>query len=307
MENKKTLVTGGAGFIGSHIVDRLIEENYKVVVIDNLSTGKKKNLNKKARFYKINICSKDLADVFKKEKFDYVFHFAAQIDVRRSVENPKKSATDNILGSLNISENCKEHKVKKIIFASTGGAIYGDADIIPTPEDYPESPLSPYGIEKLAVDKYLNYYHKVFKLPYISLRLGNIYGPRQNSKGEAGVVAIFIDKMIRGENPVINGTGKNTRDFVYVEDVVDAAVLAMKSKKTGVYNIGTQKETDINDIFNTLKKLLNSNCKKIHGPAKEGEQKRSYLGYKKAEKDLNWKPKYSIMEGLGKTVNWFKK
>ncbi len=302
----KILVTGGAGFIGSHIVDRLIEENHKVVVVDNLSTGNRKNLNKKTEFLKMNICDKELADVFKKGKFDYVFHLAAQIDVRKSVENPQKSANDNILGSLNILENCKEYKVKKIIFASTGGAIYGDADIIPTPESYSENPLSPYGIEKLSVDKYLNYYYKIFKLPYISLRLGNIYGPRQNSKGEAGVVAIFIEKMMRGESPVINGPGKNTRDFVYVEGVVEASILAMKSKKIGVYNIGTGKETNINTIFRNLKKLLNSDYKEIHGEVKQGEQKRSCLDNRKAKKDLNWNPKIKIEEGLQKTVNCFK-
>ncbi len=306
MGNKKVLVTGGAGFIGSHIVDRLIKDNHKVVVIDNLSTGKKENLNKKAKFYKMNICSNDLADVFKKEKFDYVFHFAAQIDVRKSVEDPIKSAKDNILGSLNILENCRINKVKKIIFASTGGAIYGDANIIPTPESYPENPLSPYGIEKLAVDKYLNYYYKVFKLPYVSLRLGNVYGPRQNSKGEAGVVAIFADKMIKGENPIINGTGENTRDFVYVEDVVDATMLAMKSKKIGVYNIGTGKETDINTIFNTLKKILNSDCKEMYGKAKEGEQERSCLDSSKGKRELGWKSEYNIEKGLKKTINIFK-
>ncbi len=302
----KILVTGGAGFIGSHIVDRLIEESHKVVVIDNLSTGSKKNLNKKAKFYNLNICNAKLADVFKKGKFDYVFHLAAQIDVRKSVKDPQGSAKDNILGSLNILENCRINKVKKIIFTSTGGAVYGDADVIPTSESYPELPLSPYGIEKLAVDKYLNYYYKVFKLPYISLRLGNIYGPKQNSKGEAGVVAIFANKMIKGENPVINGPGKNTRDFVYVSDIVEANILAMQSEKTGVYNIGTGEETNINTIFRNLKKLLNSDCKEIHGEAKQGEQKRSCLKNEKAKKDLNWKPKVKIEEGLQKTVNWFK-
>jgi UDP-glucose 4-epimerase len=300
----KILVTGGAGFIGSHIVDILIEGKHKVVVIDNLSAGSRSNLNKKAKFLKINICDKKLADVFKKERFDYVFHLAAQIDVRKSVEDPQSSAKDNILGSLNVLENCRIYKVKKIIFTSTGGAIYGDASIIPTPEDYPENPLSPYGIEKLSVDKYLNYYYKAFKLSYISLRLGNVYGPRQNSKGEAGVVAIFIDKIMRRENPVINGTGRNTRDFVYVEDVVKASILAMKSKKTGVYNIGTGEETNINTIFRNLKKLLNSDCKEIRGQEKQGEQKRSCLDNKKAKKDLNWSPKIKIEEGLLKTVNW---
>ncbi len=302
----KILVTGGAGFIGSHITDRLIEENHKVVVVDNLSTGNRKNLNSKAKFYKLDICNKKLADVFKKEKPEIIFHTAAQIDVRKSVENPENSAKNNVLGSLNILENCRVNKIKKIIFTSTGGAIYGDANIIPTPENYSENPVSPYGIEKLTVDKYLNYYHKIFNLSYISLRLGNVYGPRQNSKGEAGVVAIFSEKMIKKENPVINGTGKITRDFVYVSDVVEAGISAMKSKKIGVYNIGTGKETDVNTIFRNLKKLLNSDCEEIHGPAKQGEQKRSCLSNGKAKKDLNWKPRIKIEEGLQETVNWFK-
>ncbi|MCM8787748.1 MAG: SDR family oxidoreductase [Candidatus Omnitrophica bacterium] len=303
---KKILVTGGAGFIGSHLVDKLIKDNYKVVVIDNLSTGKKENLNSKAKFYKIDIQSQKISQVFKKEKPEIVFHYAAQIDVRKSVENPIKDAKINILGTLNILENCKKYKVQKFIFASTGGAIYGDADIIPTPEDYPEFPLSPYGIEKLIVDKYLNYYYQVFGLPFVSLRLANVYGPRQNSKGEAGVIAIFCDKMLSSSQPIINGNGKQTRDFIYVDDVVEASILAMKSKKVGIYNIGTAKETNINEIFGKIKKLTKANCKKIYGPIKEGEQKRSCLDFKRAQKELGWTPKISLAEGLRKTVGWFR-
>jgi len=303
---KKILVTGGAGFIGSHLVDRLIKEGHQVAVIDNLSTGKKENLNPKAKFYKIDICSPQISQIFKKEKPEIVFHFAAQIDLRKSVEDPLKDAEINILGSLNILENCRKFKIKKFIFASTGGAIYGDTEIVPTPEDYPEFPLSPYGIEKLTIDKYLNYYHEVFGLPYVSLRLANVYGPRQNSKGEAGVVAIFCDKMLSGGQPVINGTGIQTRDFVFVDDVIEANVLAMKSKKSGVFNVGTAKETDINTIFRKLKKLTGASCRKIHGPEKAGEQKRSCLNYSKAKKELKWQPKYDLDEGLKQTVNWFK-
>jgi len=300
------LVTGGAGFIGSHLTDRLLKEGHKVVVIDNLATGKKENLNSKAKFYKIDICSPKINQIFKKEKPQIVFHYAAQIDVRKSAEDPIGDAKINILGSLNILENCQKYKVKKLIFASTGGAIYGEANIIPTPEDYPEYPLSPYGIEKLTIDKYLNYYYQVFSLPYVSLRLANIYGPRQNSKGEAGVVAIFLDKMLNGEQPVINGNGKQTRDFVYVDDVVEANILAMKKNKVGIFNISTAKETNINTIFRKIKELITSKCKEIHGPAKEGEQKRSCLDFSKAKQELGWKPKYSLEEGLKKTVEWFK-
>lgn len=313
----KILVTGGAGFIGSHIVDRLVKEGHKVVIIDNLSTGKKENLNPKAKFYKLDIQSPRVAEVFKKEKPEIVFHLAAQIDVRKSVENPLEDAKTNILGSLNIIQNFinvnsrklapSSHKFVKFIFASTGGAIYGDADIVPTPETYPEFPLSPYGICKLSVEKYLNYYWKVFGLPYVALRYANVYGPRQNSKGEAGVIAIFLDKMLSGEKPVINGNGRQTRDFVFVKDVVEANILAMKKNKVGVYNIGTSKETDINTIFRKLKTLTGLNVKETHAPAKPGEQKRSCLDWAKAKKELSFEPKYNLDDGLKETVEWFKK
>ncbi|MFA5050679.1 MAG: NAD-dependent epimerase/dehydratase family protein [Patescibacteria group bacterium] len=303
----KCLVIGGAGFIGSHLTDRLIEEKYKVAVIDNLSTGKKENLNPRAKFYQIDILSPRISKIFQKEKPEIVFHYAAQIDVRKSVENPMEDAKINILGGLNLLENCKKFKVKKIIFASTGGAIYGDADIIPTSEDYPEFPLSPYGIAKLTIEKYLNYYCKIFGLSYIALRFANVYGPRQNSKGEAGIIAIFCDKMLSGKQPIINGSGKQTRDFVYVKDVVEAAVLALKKNKVGTFNIGTSKETDINTIFKKLKELTGSKYKEIHCPEKLGEQKRSCLTYFKAKKELGWQPKYNLDNGLRQTVEWFKK
>ena len=302
----KILISGGAGFVGSHLVDRLIKDGHRVVVIDNLSTGEKENLNPKAKFYKIDICSPKISQIFKKEKPEMVFHLAAQIDVRKSVENPIESAKVNILGSLNILENCQKFKIKKIIFTSTGGAIYGEAEIIPTPEDYPANPLSPYGIEKLTIEKYLDYYWKIFKIPYISLRLANVYGPRQNSKGEAGVIAIFCDKMLCGKQPIIYGNGKKTRDFVFVDDVAEANILAMKSKKSGIFNIGTGKETDINTIFEKIKKLIGVKCKKIHAPAQLGEQKRSCLDYQKAKKELSWRPKYSLENGLRETINYFK-
>jgi UDP-glucose 4-epimerase len=298
----KVLVTGGAGFIGSHLTDRLIEKGYKVVVIDNLSTGRKENLNPKAKFYKIDICSPKIRDIFYKERPRAVFHLAAQINLRKSVEDPIWDAKTNILGSLNILENCKNFDVKKIIFSSTGGAIYGDAKIIPTPESCPEYPLSPYGIAKLTVDKYLNYYYKVFRLPYVSLRLANVYGPRQNSKGEAGVVAIFIEKILKGIQPMINGSGRQTRDFVYVEDVVKAALLAFKKNKVGIFNIGTAKETNVNNIFRRIKKLTYSNCKEIHSFGKSGEQKKSCLDFSKAKKQFGWKPNYDLDSGLKRII-----
>ena len=301
----KCLVAGGAGFIGSHLVDRLIKEGHEVVVIDNLSTGKKGNLNSKAKFYKLDIRDPETSQIFSREEPEIVFHYAAQIDVRKSVEEPIEDAKINILGSLNLLENCREFKIKKVIFASSGGAIYGDADIVPTPENYPEWPLSPYGIAKLTIDKYLNYYYRVFGLLYISLRFANVYGPRQDSKGEAGVVAIFCEKMLQGKQPIVNGSGEQTRDFVYVDDVVEANTLAVGSKRVGIYNIGTAKETEINTIFRKLKNLTQARCEEIHAPQKLGEQKRSCLEFQGAERELGWKPRYNLDEGLKKTVDWF--
>ena len=301
------LITGGAGFIGSHLADKLIKQGYKVVVIDNLSTGRKENLNSEAKFYKIDIQSLKVAQIFQKEKPDIIFHLAAQIDVRKSVKNPTKDAKINILGTLNLLENCKKFGIKKFIFASTGGAIYGEANIIPTPETYSELPLSPYGIAKLTIEKYLNYYHRVFDLPFVALRYGNVYGPRQNSKGEAGVIAIFCDKMLKKKQLIINGNGRQTRDYVFIDDVVKANILALKKNKNGIFNIGTAKETDVNTIFRELKKLTGLKCKKVHSLQKSGEQKQSCFDFSKAKKELNWQPKYGLDEGLKKTLNFFKK
>ncbi len=302
----KLLVTGGAGFIGSHLVDRLIKNGNKVVVIDNLSTGKKENLNKKAKFYKIDICSPKISQIFRNEKPDIVFHYAAQIDIEKSIKNPIQNAKVNILGSLNILENCREFGIKKFIFASSGGAIYEKPNIFPTPEKYFADPLSPYGIAKLSTEKYLNYYYKTFGLPFISLRYANIYGPRQMSKGEGGVIAIFTDKMLSNRRAMINGDGKQTRDFVYVEDAIEAGVLAMEKNKVGIFNISTAKEINIDIIFKKIKKLTNFNCKKIYSLNTIKEQKRSCLDFQKAKKELEWKPKYFLDKGLQITVNWFK-
>jgi UDP-glucose 4-epimerase len=305
--NVKCLVTGGAGFIASHLVDKLIENGYKVAVVDNLSTGKKENLNSKADFYKIDVQDSKLSEIFKKEKPDIVFHYAAQIDVRKSVEDPIASAKTNILGSLNVLENCRKFGVKKIVFASSGGAIYGEANAIPTSESYTAQPASPYGIEKLVVEHYLNFYKKAYNLDYLALRFANVYGPRQNSKGEAGVIAVFCDKMLSGQQPVINGDGKQTRDFVFVEDVINANILGIEKNESGIFNIGTGNETDINTLFSELKNIFNLKIEEIHVPGKLGEQQRSCLDFTRAKTMLGWQPQYNLNKGLEKTQEWFKK
>lgn len=302
----KILVTGGAGFIGSNLVDALIDQGHEVVVIDNLSAGSKENINDKASFIELDIVDKKLSEVFAAEKPEVVFHAAAQVDVRKSVADPVWDAQQNILGSINLLENCKKFKVRKIIFFSTGGAIYGDTTDIPTAETHAELPISPYGIGKLAVEKYLDYYHKIFSLPYISLRYANVYGPRQNSKGEAGVVAIFADQALAGQNPVITGDGKQTRDYVYVDDVVAANLKALAFDSVGIFNIGTGKETDVNDLAELIKKNVETDIEFTHGPAKPGEQQRSCLDWSKAKKELNWQPEVDIKQGIVKTLDWFK-
>lgn len=305
MEKEKVLVTGGAGFIGSHLVDRLIKLGYFVVIIDDLSTGKKRNINPQAKFYKLKVQSHKLRKIFKKYKFSYIFHLAAQKNVRASVADPIKDAEDNIIGSINLLENCKKQKIKKIIFSSTGGVIYGEAKKIPTPEDYQELPICPYGVAKLSIEKYLNYYQQVYKLPYASLRYANVFGPRQDPMGEAGVVAIFIAKLLNNQHPIINGSGKQTRDYIFVDDVINANILAMKKNIIGIYNVGTGKETSVNQVFRKIANQLKLKSIEIHGPALLGEQQRSCLANKKIKK-AGLKISSTLDEGLKKTINWFK-
>ncbi|MFA5076203.1 MAG: NAD-dependent epimerase/dehydratase family protein [Patescibacteria group bacterium] len=304
----KILVTGGAGFIGSHIVDALIKQQHRVVVVDNLSTGRREFINSKAKFYRLDIQDKKLGQIFKKEKPAIVFHLAAQIDLRKSVDDPVWDAKTNILGSLNVLENCRQFRVKKIIFASTGGAIYGDLPLnkLPTKENQPTWPLAPYGLNKLTVEHYLNYYQQIFGLAYTVLRYGNVYGPRQNALGEAGVVAIFINKILQRQQPIINGNGLQTRDYVYVGDVVRANLLALKSKKIGIYNVGAAKQTSVNQIFAKVSQALNVKIKEVHGPAKVGEQRRSCLSFAKISRELGWQPRVNLDQGIKLTVDWFK-
>ncbi|MDI6767139.1 MAG: GDP-mannose 4,6-dehydratase [Bacteroidota bacterium] len=303
----KILITGGAGFIGSHVVDACIEAGHSVVIIDDLSTGDIENVNEKATFIQMDIRDETIDRLFDTHKFDVVIHHAAQMDVRKSVEDPSFDASVNILGTINLLENCKKFGVKKFIFASTGGAIYGEQDYFPADEQHPVSPLSPYGIAKLAVEKYLYYYNAVFGLLYICLRYANVYGPRQNPLGEAGVVAIFSNKMFSGQQSIINGDGKQTRDYTYVADVVRANMLALDYDKSDIFNVGTGIETDVKTLFNLIRKYTGSNCNERHGDAKKGEQQRSVLDYSYIQKVLGWKPTISLEKGLEMTVEYFRK
>ncbi len=301
----KILVTGGAGFIGSHLVDKLVERKHRVVVVDNLSTGFQSNLNPKARFYRMDIGSDKVDAIFRKERFDYLFHFAAQVDVRKSLANPALDVQTNILGSMNLLLSCRKYGVKKVVFASTGGAIYGEQDYFPADEKHPELPISPYGVAKLTVEKYLNFYYQIYGLPYVALRFANVYGPRQNPKGDSGVVAIFSEKLLKDEPVNIYGNGRQTRDYVFVQDVVRAALLALRSRVVGSYNIGTGRETSVNRLFGMIQTRLNSRSKVTYQPQRAGEQARSSLNYTFAKKHLGWSPACDLQKGLDLTLKYY--
>ena len=303
----RILVTGGAGFIGSHLTDRLLAEGHEVSVLDNLSTGKRKNVSRKAAFYKMDILSSRIERVLKKIRPEVISHHAAQMDVRRSVADPLYDAQANILGFINLLESAVKCGVRRVLFASSGGAAYGEQECYPAPETHPTRPESPYGISKLAGEYYLYYYQKAHGLACSTLRYANVYGPRQDPRGEAGVVAIFSRRMLQGESPVINGNGMQTRDYVYVEDVVEAHMAVLNSGKDGVFNVGTGVETSVNDLFRHLKDLTHADIKEVHGPGRKGEQLRSCLDFGRIYKELEWEPRVSLTDGLGRTVDYFRK
>lgn len=303
----KILVTGGAGFIASHITDAFINEGHDVVVLDDLSSGFEKNVNPKAKLIIGDICDKELVEkLFKDERFDVVNHHAAQMDVRRSVKDPTFDANTNIIGTINLLQNSIKYNTKKFMFASTGGAVYGEQLYFPADEDHPTQPRSPYGISKLAVEKYLYFYNAEYGLNFTVLRYANIYGPRQNPFGEAGVVAIFTTKLLNDEQPVINGSGEQTRDYVYVGDVVKANLLTLNDNANEIYNVGTGIETNVNQLFHKLNSIINANKEEKHGPAAPGEQMRSVISSEKLFNKFAWKPSTNLDEGLKITVDFFR-
>ncbi|HZK76960.1 MAG TPA: NAD-dependent epimerase/dehydratase family protein [Candidatus Kapabacteria bacterium] len=305
------LVTGGAGFIASHIVDAFVDRGEDVVVLDNLSSGSVDNLNPKAEFIEGDITDAKLVrKIFREHKFEIVNHHAAQLDVRKSVADPVFDCEQNIIGSLNLLEAAKEvGGLKRFMLASTGGAIYGEQDYFPADEKHPTRPISPYGVAKRSIELYLHYYEQIHKIPYVAFRYTNVYGPRQSPHGEAGVVAIFAEKLLEGEECIINGDGTQTRDYVFVGDVVRAHLLALeKLKGSDIINISTATETDVNEIFQVLSGLTtNGEAEAKHGGAKAGEQQRSVCSYDHATQVLGWRPEMTLLEGLRETVDYFQR
>jgi UDP-glucose 4-epimerase len=302
----KIIVTGGAGFIASHITDAYIERGHEVHIIDDFSSGQEKNVNPKATVHRIDIADGQVVQLVEQIKPDALSHHAAQMDVRRSVADPTFDARINILGFINLLEGCKNVGAKKILFASSGGAVYGEQEVYPASESHPTQPASPYGVSKRTGELYLSYYHQVFGMPYTALRYANVYGPRQSSHGEAGVVAIFTSMLLAGKTPVINGDGKQTRDYVHVEDVVRANVAALESPYVGPINIGTGVETDVVAVYGYLCRALDLPVVENHGPAKLGEQRRSCIDNRRAGEILGWQPQVQIKEGLESTAAYFR-
>ena len=306
-KHKVALVTGGAGFIGSHIGDALIKRRFKVYVVDDLSTGRKSNVNPNAHFTKLSIASPSLPKLIKRIKPDVVFHLAAQIDVRKAVKDPAADAQVNIMGMLRLAHACAETGCKKFIFSSTGGAIYPPAKKPPYSEAVEAGPISPYGISKRTGEMYLGFLQDIYGMPSVALRYANVYGPRQRHDGEAGGISIFGCKMLKNQPVKIFGDGKQTRDYVYVGDVVRANMLAMKKGVTGIINIGTGKQTSVNQLFRKIKRLTKSTTKEQHAEAPAGEVPKSALVWRKARRVLSWEPKVDLDSGLKKTIAWLKK
>lgn len=298
------IVTGGAGFISSHVVDLLIDNNYEVCIIDNLTHGSVKNINKKAKFYEMDIRDAKLKEIFQIEKPDYVIHNAAQISVPASIDDPMNDASINIMGTINVLEACSSVNVKKIIYPASA-AIFGEPSYLPIDEAHPLEMLSPYGVTKHTVEHYLKVYKGLYNIDYVALRCANVYGPRQDSSGEGGVIAIFCEKLLKDEIPCIYGDGNQIRDFVYVKDVAKAYLMALNSDISGIYNVSTNVKITINELFKIINKLLNKNISCIYTDERKGDIRESYMTYDKIEKKIGWKPETSITKGLEETLSYY--
>jgi UDP-glucose 4-epimerase len=299
-------VTGGAGFIGSHVTEAFLAAGHRVLVIDDLSSGRRENLPKEAELHVLDIRSPEAAKLVETAGISVVAHFAAQMDVRRSVADPVFDASVNVVGSLNLLEAARKGGVRQVLFASTGGAIYGEQDFFPATEEHPARPVSPYGVAKLAVERYLFFYHVAYGLDATCLRYANVYGERQNPHGEAGVVAIFLDRLLAGHIPTINGPGLQTRDYVHVSDVVRANLAALGRPGFHIYNVGTGIETNVNELYDEIARSVGSDAKAEHGPAKAGEQQRSVIDAAFGRRELGLPQPIPLAEGLARTAAWFK-
>ncbi|MQF49046.1 NAD-dependent epimerase/dehydratase family protein [SAR202 cluster bacterium AC-647-N09_OGT_505m] len=306
MTPTKVLVTGGAGFIGSHVVNQLLDLGHQVVVVDNLRSGHPSHLPPDIPLYQTDITTPALEDVFREERPDLVCHYAAQISVQLSMSDPLVDADINVRGSLNLLQNCVRYGVKKVVYTSSGGAIYGEPLHLPCEETHPIHPLSPYGVSKHAVENYLNVYRQSYGLDYTVLRLSNVYGPKQDPFGEAGVVAIFSQAMLQRKPLIINGSGEQERDFLYVQDVARASIMALAMGSGEAFNIGTGMGTSVNQIHSLLKKIADYPCEASHGPSKPGEVFKIYLDITKARQKLGWEPRFSLEDGLEDTLEWFR-
>lgn len=299
-------ITGGAGFIGSHVADAFLAAGRRVVILDDLSGGRRENVPAGAELHVLDIRSREAAELVRDSGVEVLVHHAAQMDVRRSVENPVIDADVNVLGSLNLAEAARRGGVRQILFASSGGTIYGEQDRFPADEDHPARPVSPYGVSKLSFERYLFFYHVAYGLDATCLRYANVYGERQNPHGEAGVVAIFLNRLLAGEAPTINGAGLQTRDYVHVSDVVRANLAAAGRSGFHVYNVGTGVETSVVDLYRELARSVGSDLEARHGPAKPGEQQRSSVDARRLRRELGLPEPLSLRDGLARTAAWFR-
>jgi UDP-glucose 4-epimerase len=302
----KILVTGGAGFIGSHVVDAYVAAGHEVVVVDDLSTGKRENLNRHVRFVEADILDPATTELIRQERPDVVNHHAAQIDVRRSVADPLLDARINVLGTIGLLDAARQAGVRRFVFVSSGGAVYGEQEVFPAAETHPTWPVSPYGVSKRTGELYAHFFQAQYGLPFVALRYANVYGPRQDPHGEAGVVAIFTQKMLRDEPVTVNGDGGQSRDYVYVGDVARMSVLAVSHDASGPVNVGTGIETDVNTLASMLREAVGSQAPIGHGPAKPGEQRRSVVDAGRAARVYGWQPEVTLADGLRRTVEFFR-